>query len=283
MNNRAMTMALLIAAIAVFLVSSWVGDVEDRAKTRYGTKILILKAKTDIKETQTITEEMLQLDEIPKTFKEPSAIVFERPMKEGSEDDEETKKSLRTIVGTVAIVPIKKGEQITYNKITEPGIRTGLAPQVAPGRRAIAMTVSNQSSVSKLIKPGDRIDVIAVLDMGGGKEGKISKTILQDVVVLSVGQNVTNNIPRKIEMDGNKANYKSLNEDSSYDTVTIEVEPEQAQVVALVAGNGENALTLVLRNNDDTERKNFGSTMMSDILGGDAGRIQRNTASQPRR
>jgi pilus assembly protein CpaB len=282
MNNRAMTMALLIAAIAVFLVSSWVGDVEERAKKRFGTNVMLLKAKIDIRETQTITEDMLKLEYVPKTFIEPSAIIFERTAKDDDENEEEMKKSMRALVGSVALVPIKKGEQITYNKITEPGIRTGLAPQVAPGRRAIAINVSNQSSVSKLIKPGDRVDVIAVLDMGGGKDTKISKTILQDVAVLSVGQNVTNNIPRKIEMDGNKVQYKSLNEDSSYDTVTIEVEPEQAQVVALVAGNGENALTLVLRNNDDTERKNFGSTMMSDVLGGDAGRIQRNTASQRR-
>jgi pilus assembly protein CpaB len=282
MNNRAMTMALLIAGIAVFLVSSWVGDVETRARKSYGAKMLIVKAKVDIRESQTITEEMLKLDEIPKKFMEPSAIVFERTLKDDTENEEEMKKSLRSIAGSVALVAIKKEEQITYNKITEPGIRTGLAPQVAPGRRAIAMNVSNQSSVSKLIKPGDRVDVIAVLDMGGGRETKISKTILQDVVVLSVGQNVTNNIPRKLEVEGNKTNYKSLTEDSSYDTVTIEVEPEQAQVVALVAGNGENAITLVLRNNDDTERKNFGSTMMSDILGGDTGRIQRNTAGQRR-
>ncbi len=277
MNNRAMTMAILIALLSVFLVSSWVSDVEERAQKRYGAKVLVVKAKVDIKETQTITEEMLVLDELPKTFREPAAIFFEK-----TEQDEETQKSMRSIVGSVAIVPIKKGEQIAYNKITEPGIRTGLAPQVAPGRRAIAMNVTNQSSVSKLIKPGDRVDVIAVLDLGGGKESKISKTILQDVVVLSVGQNVTNNIPRKMEMEGNKVAYRSLTEDSSYDTVTVEVEPEQAQMVALVAGNGENSLTLVLRNNDDSERRNFGSTMMSDILGGDTGRIQRNTAGQRR-
>jgi len=282
MNNRAMTMALLIACIAVFLVSSWVGDVEERAKKRFGTNVMILKAKVDIKESQTITEEMLAREYVPKSFIEPSAIVFERTSKDDDENEEEMKKSMRSLSGAVAIVPIKKGEQITYNKITEPGIRTGLAPQIAPGRRAIAMNVSNQSSVSKLIKPGDRVDVIAVLDMGAGKDSKISKTILQDVVVLSVGQNVTNNIPRKLEVDGNKATYRSLSTDSSYDTITVEVEPEQAQVVALVAGNGENALTLVLRNNDDTERKNLGSVMMSDILGGDAGRIQRNTASQRR-
>lgn len=277
MNNRAMTMAFLIAALSVFLVSSWVSDVEDRAQKRYGTKVLVVKAKMDIKETQTINENAIILDLVPKTFLDPSAVFFEK-----QEQDDETVKSMRSLIGSVAIVPIKKGEQIAYNKITEPGIRTGLSPQVAPGRRAISINVSNQSSVSKLIKPGDRVDLIAVLDMGGGKESKIAKTVLQDVVILSVGQNVTNNIPRKVEMEGSKVNYRSLTEDTTYDTVTIEVEPEQAQMVALISVNGENALTMVLRNNDDTERKNFGSIMMSDILGNDAGRVQRNVAGQKR-
>ncbi len=277
MNNKAMTMALLIAVIAVFLVSSWVGDVEDRARKRYGTTVLVVKAKADIKETQTLNENLLTLDQVPKTFLDPSAVYFEK-----SEIDDEVAKSVKSLYGSVSIVSIKKGEQIAYNKITEPGIRTGLSPQVAPGRRAISINVSNQSSVSKLIKPGDRVDLIAVLDMGGGKESKIAKTILQDVVILSVGQNVTNNIPRKVEMDGSKVNYRSLTEDTTYDTVTIEVEPEQAQIVALIAGNGENSVTMVLRNNDDTERKNFGSTMMTDILGNDAGRVQRNVAGQRR-
>lgn len=277
MNNRAMTMAFLIAALSVFLVSSWVSDVEERAQKRYGTKVLVVKAKMDIKETQTINENAIILDLVPKTFLDPSAVFFEK-----QEQDDETVKSMRSLIGSVAIVPIKKGEQIAYNKITEPGIRTGLSPQVAPGRRAISINVSNQSSVSKLIKPGDRVDLIAVLDMGGGKESKIAKTILQDVVILSVGQNVTNNIPRKVEMEGSKVNYRSLTEDTTYDTVTIEVEPEQAQIVALISVNGENAVTMVLRNNDDTERKNFGSTMMSDVLGNDAGRVQRNVAGQKR-
>jgi pilus assembly protein CpaB len=275
MNNRAMTMAILFALVSVFLISSWVSDVEKREKNRYGAMSLVVKAKMDIKESQTITEELLELEAIPKKFRDPGAIVFDN-----AERSEETQKSMRAIVGTVAIVPIKKGEQIAYNKITEPGIRTGLSPQVAPGRRAIAMSVTNQSSVSKLVKPGDRVDVIAVLDMGGGKENKVSKTILQDVVVLSVGQNVTNNIPRKVEVQGSKVTYQSLAENTAYDTVTVEVAPEQAQMLALVSSNGENAITLVLRNNDDTERKNLGTTMMSDVIGTDLGRIQRNVAGQ---
>ena len=37
-------------------------------------------------------------------------------------------------------------------------------------------------------------------------------------------------------MDGNKAQYKCLNEDTSYDTVTIKDDPEQAQHDTLVPG-----------------------------------------------
>ena len=177
---------------------------------------------------------------------------------------------------TVAIIPIKKGEQITYNKITEPSVRTGLASQIAPGRRAIAIPVNENSGVSKLIKPGDRVDLIAVIDLGGGKDNKIAKTILQDVVVLSTGKSVANNVARVIEADpyGGKDRVRSLAEDTGFGTVTLEVEPQQAQTMALILSNGDSALTLSLRNNDDTERNNVAATVFQDILGADAARIR---------
>lgn len=278
MNNRAMTLALAIAAFAVYLVYSWVSEVEEKAQKRFGTNVLVLKAKRDIKETETINETMLTLESIPKTFLEPNAVHFER-----RDEDAETRMSVKSLSGSVAIVPIKTGEQISFNKITEPGIRTGLAPQVSPGRRGIAIPVSDQSSVSKLIKPGDRVDVIAVVDMGTGKENKVVKTILQDVVVLSVGKNVTNNIPRVIEYEGKQERIRSLNTDTSYNTVTLEVDPAQAQMMVLVMNSGENALSLSLRNNDDTERANLGAMMLIDVIGVDANRAQRGLSSQGQR
>ena len=178
--------------------------------------------------------------------------------------------------GYVSIVPIKKGEQVTYNKIVEPGMRTGLAPQVAPGKRAIAIPVGEVSSVSKLVKPGDRVDLIAVLDMGGGRENRIAKTVLQDVVVLAVGRNVTGNVARTVESDiyGGKDRIKTLSEDSNFSSVTLEVEPSQAQALALVLNNADNILTLALRNNDDTDRQNIGSTSVIDLLGADANKLR---------
>jgi pilus assembly protein CpaB len=269
MNNRALTLALVMAGIAVFFVQSYVSSIEEEAKKKFGTEILVIVARRDIKEMETLNETSLELKLIPKRFLEPAAISLEK-----KEQDKESSKALKGLAGTVAIVPIRKGEQITYNKITEPSMRTGLAPQIAPGRRAIAIPVSETSAVSKLIKPGDRVDLIAVLDAGGGKENKISKTVLQDVIILSIGKYVTNNVARVVESDGGKEKVRSLAQDGTYNSVTLEVEPAQAQALALVLANGDNALTLSLRNNDDTERLSFPSTIMSDVLGSDLNRVK---------
>ncbi|MEO5969469.1 MAG: Flp pilus assembly protein CpaB [Bdellovibrionia bacterium] len=271
MNNRALTLALVMAGIAVFFVQSYVSSIEEEAKKKFGTEILVIVARRDIKEMETLNETSLELKLIPKRFLEPAAISLEK-----KEQDKETSKALKGLAGVVAIVPIRKGEQITYNKITEPSMRTGLAPQIAPGRRAISIPVNETSGVSKLIKPGDRVDLIAVLEAGGGKENKIAKTVLQDVIILSIGRYVTNNVARIIESDGSggKERVRPLSQDFSYNSVTLEVEPSQAQALALVMANGDNALTLSLRNNDDSERLSFPATVMADVLGAEMSRVK---------
>ena len=272
MNNKALTLSLFIAVFAIFMVNSYVSSIEDGARKKFGTEVLVVKAKRDIKEQETINETLLELSLVPKKFLEPASVYFEK-----SEEDKETSRSMKALAGAIAIVPIRKGEQITYNKMTEPGIRTGLSPQIAPGRRAMSIPVSEITGVAKLVKPGDRVDLIAVIDMGGGKENKIAKTVLQDIVVLAVGRNVTNNVARLVELDGGKEKVKSLTEDFSFNSVTLEVEPLQAQTLALILG-GDGAITLSLRNNDDTERTVLNSTMQGDILGADASRVQRAVA-----
>ena len=272
MNNRALTISILMAVIAVFFVQSYVSSIEDSARKKFGTEVTVIVAKKDIKEMENITESHIELKSVPKTFLEPGAISFES---RGSEDgDDRVKKGLKELSGLIAIVPIRKGEQVTENKVTLPGVRTGLSPQIAPGRRAVAVNVSETSSVGKLVKPGDRVDVITVLDLGG-KDKKIAKTLFQDVVVLAVGKYVANNAARAIETDTYTGGPKvrNLSEDTTFSTVTLEVEPAQAQVLALAMANGDNAINLSLRNNDDTDRVNIPSSTFQDLLGPDAARI----------
>ena len=82
--------------------------------------------------------------------------------KQKKEDDKVKQYSMeiQRVIGNVALVPIKKGEQLSLNKITEPNMRTGLASQFAPGKRAMTLSVDETTSVGKLIQPDDQVIVI---------------------------------------------------------------------------------------------------------------------------
>lgn len=277
MNNKALTLSLVMAAIAVFFVNSYVTSIEDDAKKKFGTEVRVVVARQDIREMDTVTENLLETKLVPKRFLEPSAITLDK--KEGSE--EVFTDEVRKLSGSVAIVPIKKGEQITFTKISEPSMRTGLAPEVAPGKRAVAISVNEVSAVGKLIKPGDRVDVIAVME-GRDRNDKTVRTVLQDVSVLAVGKYVTNNLARVIEKEGKRERVRNLNESDSYGAVTLEVDPAQAQLLVLVQAMNANGIVLTLRNSDDTDRiTNLPQINVQDLTTIDVGNIRRMPAANP--
>ena len=264
MNSRALVISLVMSVVAVFFVRSYVESIEEESNRKYGTQLLVMVAKTDIKEMDTLTENVLEYREIPKRFLEPAAVSADPREK----DEDARGKDLRKFAGSIAVVPIKKGEQITLNKITEPSVRTGLSPQIAPGRRAATIGINDLTGIAKLVKPGDRVDVVAVIDLGIGKENKIARTLFQDVVILATGKNVTNNPARTVEMDpfSGKEKIKPLAEDLSFSTVTLEVDANQAQVLALLQSSNEAILFLSLRHNDDSERLSTAPITYKDLL-----------------
>jgi pilus assembly protein CpaB len=269
MNKNAMTLSLLMAGIAVYFVMASVNSIEEDARNRFGNEVTVLVAKDDIKEMSNITDGMIEPRSIPKRFVEPTAVRFDTKVEENSES---YASEVKRINGTVAIVPIKKGEQISLNKITEPSMRTGLAPQVAPGKRAITLPAGEIESVGKLVKPGDRVDLIGVIEAGVSSNGRpysVAKTIMQDVVILAVGRNITNNIARRVDMDasGTKTKFRALTEFDGFSSVTIEVDPSQAQLLAAILATSSNKIILTLRNNDDTDRTNLQSVRAVDALG----------------
>jgi pilus assembly protein CpaB len=268
MNSKAMGLSLVMAGVAVFFVMSSVTSIEEQANKKFGDEITVLVAKDDIPEMANIVESMLETKVVPKNFVEPTAIRFNTLVKD---DSVEFQTEVKRIIGNVAIVAIKKGEQLALNKISEASVRTGLAPQVTPGKRAISISIDETSSVAKLVKPGDRVDLIAVIDAGsnpGGRDNKVAKTFLQDVVILAVGRNITNNIARRVDFDPQtgRSKVRSLTEFDGYSSVTIEVEPLQAQMIAAITTGSGNRIILTLRNNDDTTPTALSGSRATDAL-----------------
>ncbi len=246
------------------MIYSFITSKEEEIKAKYGTETAVVIAKKDIPILGEVHENMIEIVAKPKRFIEPGAT--------------RTKDEVK---GFIATVPIRAGEQITLNKITEPGIRTGLSKQVTPGKRAISIPVDDNTGVNRLLKPGDRIDLIATIDPPNASRGQgLTKIIAQDIPILAVGEYVTTQAPRKVEKDDveNKEIVRNLNIERNYNTITIEVDPSMALTIAYIRDNSSR-IGVMLRNNDDTERTNIPAVSVADVLGNDLSRVVRTPAA----
>ncbi|NUM89487.1 MAG: hypothetical protein HUU37_09810, partial [Bdellovibrionales bacterium] len=73
MQNRAFTMSLLVAVIAVLMIYSYVESTEESLRTQYGSEVAVVVAKTDIRELDLLDETNLTTVNIPKKFRQEGA------------------------------------------------------------------------------------------------------------------------------------------------------------------------------------------------------------------
>ena len=128
------------------------------------------------------------------------------------------------------------------------------------GMRAVAIKIDNSgdSSAGGFILPNDRVDVIRVYrddeaTRARGSEIIGTQTILTNVRVLAIGQNVQEENGKKVVAGGN---------------ATLELDPAQSELVVLAQHSGGSNLHLVLRSLVDSG----GATeTASDIQSGASG------------
>jgi pilus assembly protein CpaB len=249
-ETRTLWISVGSALFAVFLIYSYSQEKQAELTKKFGAKQRVVVATQDIKEMETIDETMLQVVEKPVDFIEPQAFS----------DPEEA-------VGLVALAPIKKDEQVLQTKTTQPSAITGLSLQISPSKRGIAIPVNETNAVAKLLVPGDRIDIVAALDVGKGPaQHKEVKTLMQDVVVLSTGSRVMNELPVKLEKQGSQNMVVNLRGDIAFSTVTIEASPEESQNLIYLLATSPGALFLTLRHPSDHSKKRFPESTIDTLL-----------------
>lgn len=259
-QSRAFFISLGISFLGMALVAFYLTEKEKEYFEMHGNPASVVVASKSINEMQVLDPSMLTLKQVPEKYKQPGAM-----------------KDLKEAEGMVALVPIGEGEQIIVTKLAPKGAETGLAPQVAANKRALSIRVSEESSVSKLIKPGDYVDIISRLTYPGADGNPLTelKTILQNIRILATGEIVTNNIPQVYETDPltQKKIPVSGRADQSYSTVTVEVTPDQAQIL-IYAQEQSGSLYLTLRNPVDRVETQVGSTTIDEVLGPDSKRAE---------
>jgi pilus assembly protein CpaB len=166
----------------------------------------------------------------------PEASANGRFIKKSARPD-----AIKQFIGAIVRAPVAAGQPI-YDPMVVFAKGSGfLAAMLPKGMRAVAMEITPVTGAGGFILPDDHVDVVLTLnDLSAQQEGGgpklVSKTILRNVTVLAVDQAVEEKKGEKVVVGK---------------TATLEVTPEQAQMLALARQQG--TLSLELRSLLDSQ------------------------------
>jgi pilus assembly protein CpaB len=142
------------------------------------------------------------------------------------------------VTGRGVMQPIYQGEPLLDSRIAAKGAGAGLAATIPMGMRAVAVRVNDVVGVAGFVTPGMRVDILIAGNPPGQPQstGSLSKTLLQNIEVLSSGTNIQK------DPEGKPIQVPVVN---------LLVTPEQAEILSLASN--EARIQLVLRNPTDKE------------------------------
>ena len=104
----------------------------------------------------------------------------------------ESSTRAQDLVGRGVITPIYAKEPVIESRLAPKGAGGGLAAMIPPGMRAVAVRVNEVVGVAGFVIPGMRVDVLISGNRpgGDGNLGTLTRTLLQNLEVLSAGQDI---------------------------------------------------------------------------------------------
>jgi pilus assembly protein CpaB len=234
-------LGLIAAVSAMFLVGALHTDKgPDGKKLSADTEVILLKeslpAMTVITSGHIITKTMPRKD-LPDKYISSSAQV----------------------IGKVLSVPVTKDQVMTRNCLVSEGSGALLAAAIPHGMRAVSVTLSKNAISGGLLYPGCVVDVLVSFKLQGqGVRGEaLSTTLLRSIQVLAIGD--TTVISEKNAED--KEGARNRGDSASRVTVTLLVNPKQAEAMQLATSYG--TLSLAMRNPLDKELVDVDATVLS--------------------
>jgi len=218
-NYRGMIMfliALIAATGAVFIASKWL-------QQRSAKVNQVAVAVQEVNMGQKLTSSMFKLIDWPANSALPESF-----------------SDLQKLEGRVTKSTLQIGEPVLAAKLAPEGSQGGLSAVITEGKRAITVRVNDVVGVAGFALPGNFVDIIVnTKKEESGESNKstkdISKIVLEHILVLAVAQ----------EAGRDETAPKVVN------AVTLEVTPEQAEMIDLARSIGD--LSLVLRNQADVQ------------------------------
>jgi pilus assembly protein CpaB len=241
MLGVAVALGLSATFLSNKLLRDRVASIEEAAR-RGRTMVNVVVAKKDLERGETLTADVLAVREIPAEYAHSTAI---HPNQFGQIENQRL------------ITPLKRGEELLEAHTEGRGVQifSGLLKK---GQRALTFPVDEINSISGMLRPGDKIDLIVTLrdTNPGATTGKDTTfALLSNVTVLATGQQVGR---------GGNSNSNDPASKQTFATVTLETSPEDANRIITAQTTGK--LTAVLRNPEDAQPNGVKPLTSSDLM-----------------
>ncbi len=232
-----MGLAVGIALVTTILIYNWLQKqkqqapqvVEQKVVTVEGTPIAV--ASADMAWGTPIKKEMIR--EVPYPQENLPVGHF---------------KKIEDLKGRVLVTPVKRNEPILESKLAPIDIKNGgVIGVLDPDKRAMAVKVNQVVALPGFVKPGDRVDIMVTMS-GSGKK-KITKTVLENMLVLAIGTQM-----ERGPADGKPKPVK---------IITFEVSLEEAEMLAMASNGGQ--LRFALRSPLNSELKKTRGATIPDL------------------
>ncbi len=171
MNRNRMLLGLGGALVVAFLASNYVYRQLQRVQQGAGAaakQVQVVVAAGPLKLGQRLTSADLALLGWPEG-KQPQGSL----------------SRIEDCVGRAVIVPLVQGEVVLDQELAKPEEGAGLPVSIPEGMRAVSVGVDDVVAVAGFVTPGTIVDVLVT---GAGPGGPVTRTILEHVRVLAVGQ-----------------------------------------------------------------------------------------------
>jgi len=236
MKRKIVLIVSLVAGVAAALLTRFclqakdaeVNELKEAINRRYGTMEVLCFAN-EVPSGTVLAKADLGLKTVPALGLRGQALTAE---------------NVSDVIGRKILLGHRRGDVLFWADI-EGGnpAEKGLSADIKKQMRAVSINCSGAASVSSMVKPNDHVDVIGTFDLSDGSQGAgrakslVTCTILQNVLVLATGSRT--------------AKMREQGQVTAYSTVTLEVTPREAEMLAF-AEQIKGRLVLSLRNRNDT-------------------------------
>jgi pilus assembly protein CpaB len=221
LNGRLLMVAGSLALCGVLLLWLYVRRLE--VETSGGERVSLLTVVSPVARGTVLTEDMLGVREVPLSYVESRAVKS---------------AELSKVRGLRTAADLDPQDTLQWSDVAIAVEDRDLSSLIQPGNRALTIEARQNS----MIRPGDYVDVLATFKSRSGQDyAAATVVLLQRVLVLAVGN--------ELQRQALQGNDSSRSTSANARNLTLSVELDEAQMVALADQNAE--LSVALRGGTD--------------------------------